>query len=233
MRLLVGTSGYSYPAWKGTFYPADLPAAGMLRHYASRFPAVEINNTFYKMPSAKLLAGWAGQVPAGFRFVLKASQRITHMKRLKDTGETVQAFLHTARELGDALGPVLFQLPPNLKKDLPRLREFLAVLPAGTRAAFEFRHASWFEDDVYEALRGSGAALCIAEDEDLSTPFVPTAGWGYLRLRKPDYPDDALRACAARLSAPSWTEAYVFFKHEEEGKGPALATRLRELAGGG
>jgi uncharacterized protein YecE (DUF72 family) len=226
MRVLTGTSGFSYKEWKGSFYPEDLPAEEMLRFYASRLPAVEINNTFYRMPKAELLASWAEQVPDGFRFVLKASQRITHFKRLKDVSEEVGYFLRVAATLGDRLGPILFQLPPNLKKDLPRLSEFLDLLPAATRAALEFRHASWFEDDVFEALRHRGAALCIAEDEDLAAPLVATAGWGYLRLRRPDYGDAEVQAWADRVRAQAWEEAYVFFKHEDAGAGPRLAAQM-------
>lgn len=226
MRILAGTSGFSYKEWKGSFYPEDLPAQEMLRFYAERLPAVEINNTFYRMPKAQLLAGWSEQVPDGFRFVLKASQRITHFKRLKDAAEEVGYFFRVAATLGDRLGPVLFQLPPNLKKDLPRLADFLAALPPATRAAFEFRHASWFEDDVFETLRARGAALCIAEDEELATPPVATAGWGYLRLRRPDYGEEELAAWADRVRSQAWDEAYVFFKHEDAGAGPRLATRL-------
>jgi uncharacterized protein YecE (DUF72 family) len=226
MRVLAGTSGFSYKEWKGSFYPEDLPAEEMLRFYAARLPAVEINNTFYRMPKAELLAGWAEQVPDGFRFVLKASQRITHHKRLKEVAEEVGYFFRVAATLGDRLGPVLFQLPPNLKKDLPRLSDFLDLLPAATRAAVEFRHASWFEDDVYEALRARGAALCIAEDEELSTPPVATAAWGYLRLRRADYGDAEVLAWADRVRAQPWDEAYVFFKHEDAGTGPRLAAEL-------
>ena len=226
MRVLTGTSGFSYKEWKGSFYPEDLPADAMLRYYAERLPAVEINNTFYRMPKAELLASWAEQVPDGFRFVLKASQRITHFKRLKDVSEEVGYFLRVAATLGDRLGPILFQLPPNLKKDLPRLSAFLDVLPAATRAAVEFRHASWFEDDVFEALRARGAALCVAEDEDLATPLVATAGWGYLRLRRPDYGGPEVQAWADRVRGQSWEDAYVFFKHEDAGAGPRLAAQM-------
>jgi uncharacterized protein YecE (DUF72 family) len=229
MRVLAGTSGFSYKEWKGSFYPEDLPAEEMLSHYAARLPAVEINNTFYRMPKPALLEGWAAQVSPEFRFVLKASQRITHRKRLKEAGEEVAYFFKTAATLGDRLGPALFQLPPNLKKDLPRLESFLGVLPEGARAAFEFRHASWFEDDVFAALRSRGAALCVAEDEELATPLVATAEWGYLRLRRQDYDDAAVAAWAEKLRGQAWSEAYVFFKHEEAGAGPRLATRLLEL----
>src|SRR5664279_3634220 len=161
MRVLAGTSGFSYKEWKGSFYPEDLAADAMLSYYSERLPAVEINNTFYRMPKPALLEGWAAQVPEAFRFVLKASQRITHHKRLKEAGDEVAYFFGVAATLGERLGPALFQLPPNLKKDLPRLEAFLGTIPERRRAAFEFRHASWFEEDVFEALRTRGAALCI------------------------------------------------------------------------
>jgi len=228
MRVLPGTSGFSYKEWKGTFYPEDLPASGMLSHYASRLPAVEINNTFYRMPRAALLESWAEQVPDGFLFALKASQQITHRKRLKEAEEAVGYFFQVATTLGDRLGPVLFQLPPNLKKDLPRLSDFLAALPPASLSAFEFRHESWFDDEVFGALRSAGAALCWAEDEDLATPRVATAGWGYLRLRRPDYTDADVVSWAERIRGETWSDAYVFFKHEDEGTGPRLAERMRE-----
>ena len=228
MRVLAGTSGFSYKEWKGSFYPEDLPADRMLAYYSERLPAVEINNTFYRMPKAALLESWAAEVAPEFRFVLKASQRITHFKRLKEAGSEVEYFFGVAATLGERLGPVLVQLPPNLKKDFPRLEAFLATLPAGARAAFEFRHASWFEEDVFEALRGKGAALCVAEDEELATPLVATAPWGYLRLRRQDYDGAAVAAWADRVRAQSWSEAYVFFKHEDAGSGPRLAAEFLE-----
>ena len=226
MRVLAGTSGFSYKEWKGSFYPEDLPAEEMLSYYASRLPAVEINNTFYRMPKPALLESWAAQVPAEFRFILKASQRITHRKRLKEAGDEVAYFFQTASTLGERLGPTLIQLPPNLKKDLPRLEAFLGVLPESARAAFEFRHASWFEDDVFEALRAKGAALCIAEDEELATPLVATAPWGYLRLRRQDYDDAAVAAWADKVRGQTWSDAFVFFKHEDAGSGPKLAAEF-------
>ena len=226
MRLLTGTSGFSYKEWKGSFYPEDLPAEKMLAYYSDRLPAVEINNTFYRMPKPELLVGWCEQVPEAFRFVLKASQRITHRKRLKDAAEEVDWFYRVAAALGERAGPTLFQLPQNLKKDLPRLEEFLGVLPERARPAFEFRHASWFEDDVFAALRSRGAALCIAEDEELATPLVATAGWGYLRLRRQDYDDAAVSAWAEKIRSQPWDEAYAFFKHEDSGTGPRLAAGL-------
>lgn len=228
MRLLVGTSGFSYKEWKGSFYPADLANAAMLSYYAARFPTVEINNTFYRMPSEGVLAQWSDQVGPGFSFVLKAPQTITHRKRLKHVDDAVDYFFRTAATLGDRLGPVLVQLPPTLKRDLPRLEAFLALPPEGARLAFEFRHASWFDDEVYAALRAHDAVLCTAHTEDGATPLVATAAWGYLRLRNVEYDDAELDAWAARIHAQPWREVYVFFKHEDEGTGPRLAARFRD-----
>ena len=181
MTLYVGTSGYSYKEWKGTFYPEKIPAKEMLSYYAARLPAVEINNTFYRLPQKSVLENWKEQVPASFRFSVKASQRITHFKRLKDVAEETGYLLDTAAALADRLGPILFQLPPNMKKDLPRLQDFLGCLPAGTRAAFEFRHPTWFDDDVLEVLSGKNHALCISDTDDLpATHIDKTADWGYL-----------------------------------------------------
>jgi uncharacterized protein YecE (DUF72 family) len=229
MRVFPGTSGFSYKEWKGSFYPEDLPDAEMLRFYSSRLPSVEINNTFYRMPRASLLEGWAEQVPDGFSFALKASQQITHRKRLKEAGDAVSYFLQVATTLGDRLGPVLFQLPPNLKKDLPRLTDFLAGLPRSPRSAFEFRHESWFDEEVFSALSAVGAALCWAEDEELASPHRATAEWGYLRLRRQDYGEAEIAAWADRIRAQTWKEAWVFFKHEDQGTGPRLAGRLLEI----
>jgi uncharacterized protein YecE (DUF72 family) len=233
MRIRVGTSGYSYKPWKGSFYPEDLPTAKMLEFYASRLPTVEINNTFYRMPKPELLERWADDVPESFRFVLKASQRITHMKRLRGVEEEVAYFVKTAAVLGPRLGPLLFQLPPNSKKDVERLRDFLALLPAHARAALEFRHDSWFDEEVYQALRDAGAAHCLADtDESEGEPaLVATADWGYLRLRRSEYSDEELQAWVARIRAQPWQEAYVFFKHEDEGRGPDLAQRLIDRLG--
>ncbi|HRS28249.1 MAG: DUF72 domain-containing protein [Phycisphaerae bacterium] len=229
MNLYVGTSGYSYPQWKGTFYPRDLPAKQMLRYYGEHFRAVEINNTFYRMPKASVLEGWAEQVPADFQFVLKAPQRITHMQRLKEADESVSYLLDVAAVLRERLGPLLFQLPPNLKKDVPRLRAFLALLP-GRRAAFEFRHQSWFDDEVFDLMRQHGAALCVAEAEnDLAVPLVSTADWGYLRLRRPDYGKADLRRWAEQVARQNWGDLFVFFKHEEEGRGPQLARMFLQM----
>jgi uncharacterized protein YecE (DUF72 family) len=231
MNLYVGTSGYSYKEWKGSFYPEDLPDKQMLRFYGERFRSVEINNTFYRMPTASVLAAWAAEVPADFKFVLKASQKITHLQRLKDVRDLVEYLLGVAGTLKERLGPLLFQLPPNLKKDVPRLREFLMLLPPDRRAAFEFRHQSWFDDEVFGALREFQAVLCIAEAEnDLEIPFISTADWGYLRLRRPDYTDRELKEWVKRVQDAKWHEAFIFFKHEDEGKGPQMAKQFLELA---
>lgn len=224
--IYVGTSGYNYPEWKGTFYPPDISAAEMLRFYAVRFPTVEINYSFYRMPNAKTLGGWAASTPEPFVFGLKAPRRITHERRLKDIGEPLAYFRDAARTLGSKLGPLFFQLPPNFRKDTGRLGDLLAMLPPEERHAFEFRHASWFADDVYELLRARNAALCIADTEAGTTPWVPTADFGYVRLRDADYSDQALADWADRLRQSSWRDAYVYFKHEASGVGPALARRL-------
>jgi uncharacterized protein YecE (DUF72 family) len=238
LRLFAGASGFSYKPWKGPFYPADLPDAEMLGYYAARLPAVEINNTFYRLPKAKMLEDWAGQTPDGFRFVLKASRRITHIQRLKDVGELVQYLFETAGTLGPKLGPFLFQLPPHLKKDLDRLRTFLDLVPADRRVALEFRNASWFDDEVFEALRARDAALCVAETEpddkeagSERAPLVATASWGYLRLRRENYGDADLAAWAGRIRSQGWSEAYVFFKHEDDGTAPKFALRLMQVMG--
>jgi uncharacterized protein YecE (DUF72 family) len=230
MRILAGTSGYSYPAWKGSFYPPGLPSSRMLSAYAARLPTVEINATFYRMPQASTLAGWRAEVPAGFVFALKAPQRITHRKLLAGAEDEVGFFLRTAAELGGALGPILWQLPPTLRKDLPRLRAFLGLLPRGGRCAFEFRHESWRSEDVHAALAEAGAALCIADDEQGTTPLAATAGFGYLRLRRQDYDDAALARWAGVVRAQPWSDAFVFFKHEDEGRGPDYALRFAVAA---
>jgi uncharacterized protein YecE (DUF72 family) len=230
MRILAGTSGWQYKEWKGSFYPADLPTDGMLAYYAERFPTVEVNNTFYRMPKESVLRGWAERVPAGFTFVLKASQRITHHARLREAAvDSLGYLLRASVALADRLGPILFQLPPNLKCDPPRLAAFLEHVPAGTRAAFEFRHESWLCDEVLDLLRAHDLALCVASTEQEETPLHATAGYGYLRLRKEAYEAGELDEWAARIRAQPWTETYVFFKHEEEGTGPRLAARFLEI----
>jgi len=227
LRVLVGTSGFSYPAWRGTFYPEDLPAREMLAFYARALGTVEINHTFRRLPTPSLLAGWAGQTPTGFRFALKAPQRITHVLRLRDAGEITGEFCRTARRLGSKLGPLLFQLPPYLRFDGARLHDFLAILPAGVEPAFEFRHPSWFTDETYDLLTRHRAALCIADSEDLTTPSVATAPFGYLRLRRADYAEGDLAAWAERIrDTQRWKRVYVYLKHEDSGRGPALARAL-------
>jgi uncharacterized protein YecE (DUF72 family) len=232
MITLTGTSGFSYKEWRGNFYPEKLPEAKMLAFYAEKLGAVEINNTFYRMPSAAQLDAWAAETPPSFRFALKSPRQITHMRKLIDVGDAVARLAESAATLGDRLGPILFQLPPFLRKDLGVLEAFLSTfsaLPTRLRAAVEFRHASWLSDDVYELLRRHDAALCIADSEELATPFEATAGWGYLRLRRQDYDEAALRGWAEKLKAAPYETAYVFFKHEDEGAGPALAQSFRSM----
>ncbi len=236
MRILTGTSGWQYNEWKGSFYPEKISAAEMLPYYAERFRTVEVNNTFYRMPKETVLAAWAEAVPPDFRFVLKASQRITHYQRLKDDSyDSLAYLLRGASLLGDRLGPILFQLPPNLKKDIDRLSRFLEHMPEGTRAAFEFRHPSWLEDDVMDVLRSRNLALCIANTEEEETPLHATASYGYLRLRKEAYGPGELESWAERIRAQDWSDVFVFFKHEDEGTGPKLARRfldIMEVSGG-
>ncbi len=233
MELRVGTSGYSYDEWKGSFYPDSLPARERLTFYGRRLPAVEINNTFYRLPQASVLESWAEQVPTAFRFVLKASRRITHLKRLRGVEDETGYLLRTAETLGERLGALLFQLPPNLKCDLGRLDAFLGLLPAGARAAFEFRHPSWMEEPVFERLRARDLALVGVDADEAAPPeLVDTASWGYLRLRRSDYEPRDLAAWATQVRARPWREVYVFFKHEQAGAGPRLAAAFLELAGG-
>lgn len=233
MNVFTGTSGFAYKEWKGTFYPEDLPDAKMLAYYAEHFRAVEINNTFYRMPSEKVLLDWSAQVPEPFRFVLKTPRRITHIKRLKEVDDAVEYLLHASACLGEQRGPFLVQLPPNLKIEVERLKRFLGLLPPAVPVAFEFRHESWFDDSTYDALRAHNAALCIAHMEEeegaLQTPFVATADWGYLRLRKVQYAEGELEDWARRLRQQSWSAAFVFFKHEDEGTGPKLAKRFEQV----
>ena len=228
-RLWTGTSGFSYKEWKGSFYPEKLPANRMLEYYSRRLDSVEINNTFYRLPRAEMLEKWASTVPDDFTFVLKASRRITHMKRLKDAGDPLDYLVQTATgALGDRLGPILFQLPPYLRVDVGRLRDFLVLIPEGVRAAFEFRHESWFEDDVYQALADHGAALVTADTGEGEAPVVETAAFGYARLRRPGYGAPELAEWAAALRRPAWSDVFVFFKHEDAGAGPKMAAGFRE-----
>ncbi len=230
VRILAGTSGYSYSSWKGKLYPAGLPASRMLAAYAARLPAVEINATFYRVPEPGTVAAWRAQVPPSFVFALKGPRRVTHVLRLAGAGDEVMRFLAAAAELGPTLGPVLWQLPPSLREDLPLLRDFLALLPRGGRAAVEFRHPSWYGDAVLSALAEAGAALCIADEEDRSTPLVATAPFGYVRLRRPRYDGAALARWARIVLDQPWSEAFVFFMHEVEALGPDYALRFAEAA---
>jgi uncharacterized protein YecE (DUF72 family) len=231
MNLYVGTSGYSYPKWKGSFYPQKLPAKQMLHYYSEHFRTVEINYTFRRLPTASVLKSWTDAVAADFQFALKAPQQITHLKRLKDVGDSVANFVAIAAQFKKRLGPLLFQLPPNFKKDVPRLRTFLALLPLQRRVAFEFRHPSWFDEEVFGLLRNQHVALCLADaEDDLEVPVVATTDWGCLRLRRPDYDDAALKTWVKQVRKQDWRDAFVFFKHEDEARGPQLAKRFLELA---
>ena len=229
----VGTSGYNYPEWKGTFYPADLAAKKMLPYYAARFPTVEINYTFYRMPNEKLVGGWAEATPSPFKLTLKAPRRITHDGRLKNCGPLVSAFCGVAGTLGDKLGALLFQLPPNSKKDLAVFDAFLEELPPKVCAAFEFRHPSWFDEEVFERLARRNLALCVADSEKLSAPVRVTGDYAYFRLRDEGYtPDDIARwADTIARATESCKEAFVYFKHEESGKGPAFARMFMDRLG--
>ena len=224
----VGTSGYAYPEWRGSFYPEKMQTAKMLPYYAERLPTVEINNTFYRMPNAKLLEGWSAQTPERFKLTLKAPQRITHQKRLRDCADDVKYFLEVAATLGPKLGAILFQLPPYLRMNLQVLDGFLEMLPAGLCAAFEFRHKSWMESDVFTRLQAKGLALCVADSENFSTPVEITAGYAYFRLRDEGYqPQDIERwAQVIRERTAGCSEVFVYFKHEEAGIGTEFARQL-------
>jgi uncharacterized protein YecE (DUF72 family) len=231
MQLYVGTSGYSYKEWKGSFYPKNHPDKDMLRFYGENFPAVEINNTFYRMPNASVLEAWAEQVPFDFHFVLKASRKITHSKPLKEKGDEIGHLFTVAATLGEKLGAILFQLPPYLKKNFQLLSDFADLLPSSPRIAFEFRHPSWFDDELYELLRKKGYAICCSdvENEEISR-FVATTDWGYLRLRKANYSEEELLEWARKIKSQKWQAAYVFFKHEDEPTAPLWARQFLELA---
>jgi uncharacterized protein YecE (DUF72 family) len=235
MKSWVGTSGYNYPEWKGSFYPQKMPAAKMLPYYAERLSTVEINYTFYRIPNQKILAGWSRETPEGFRLTLKAPKRITHIAKLKDCGELLQYFLKTAATLGPKLGAILFQLPPYLRKDLAVLDEFTSQLPQGVCAAFEFRHASWMDAEVFARLRARNLALCVADSEKFATPVEITASYGYFRLRDEGYTPEDLRRWAQviRASTAACGDVFVYFKHEEAGKGPKFARLLIEAMADG
>ena len=233
MKVLAGTSGYAFKEWKGNFYPADLAADGMLGYYSGKFPTVEINNTFYRLPKTHVLEEWAAQVPEQFTFTLKASQRITHYTRLKpESADAVAFLLKTTAVLGDRLGAILFQLPPNLKKDLALLHNFLELLPTDRRFAFEFRHESWFDEGTFRLLRDRDIAMCVAEQDDFKCPVVCTATWGYLRLHRLDYGAEALAEWAKCVGGQSWSQAYVFFKLDDGvGSGPPVVEAFMKASG--
>ncbi|HEY2518130.1 MAG TPA: DUF72 domain-containing protein [Polyangiaceae bacterium] len=237
MEIQIGTSGYGYKEWLGSFYPKALKPKAMLAYYATKLSTVEINYTFRRMPTVPLLEGWAKQVPETFTFVLKAPERITHRAKLKDVAETAHTFVTTAQTLGPRLGALLFQLPPYAKKDVGVLKSFLEGIQGGPPAAFEFRHPSWLDEDALDTLRAYGAALCLSESDEqhagdeLAAPLVSTADWGYLRLRRTDYTDADLAAWGERLRAQTWSRVFVFLKHEDEGKGPLFAAKLKTALG--
>jgi uncharacterized protein YecE (DUF72 family) len=233
MKLHAGTSGFAFKEWKGSFYPTDMKDDGMLGFYSSKFPTVEINNTFYRLPKEGVLQSWAAQVPEPFTFAIKASQRITHYARLKpESASAVEFLLKNTASLASRLGPILFQLPPNLQKDTDRLRAFIDTLPPDRRYTIEFRHESWFEDDVFDALRARDIPLCITEQPDFAAPIVATASWGYLRLHRFDYDASMLSEWSKRIASQPWNEAFVFFKHDEGiGSGPpAVGTFMKTFS---
>ncbi|HET6349859.1 MAG TPA: DUF72 domain-containing protein [Candidatus Krumholzibacteria bacterium] len=230
MKLYSGTSGYSYKEWKGYFYPEKIPPDQMLAFYAGKLPAVEINNTFYRLPKREVVEAWSSQVPPDFRFVIKASQKITHMKRLKNADDETNYLIDVISVLEKKLGVLFFQLPPNFKKDIERLGAFLSALPRTAPIAFEFRHTTWFDDEVFGLLRDHNVALCLADtDEELEVPLVSTADWGYLRLRRPGYAPDELVRWHGWVESQAWNQAFVFFKHEDEAAGPKMAMEFLAL----
>jgi uncharacterized protein YecE (DUF72 family) len=233
MNLYIGTSGFAYKEWKGNFYPKDLAPSGMLRFYSEIFRSVEINNTFYQIPKVSSVEAWSKEAPKDFKFVIKVPQRITHRKQIAHATGIMSQLLEAIAPLKKQLGPLLFQLPPWMKHNPARLRELLALLPPKQKAAFEFRHESWFDDETYDILRHHKSVLCIADAEnELEVPFVSIADWGYLRLRRLDYTDSDLKKWATRIGQQKWQEAYIFFRHEDTGTGPHFGRRLMEFFGG-
>jgi uncharacterized protein YecE (DUF72 family) len=234
MNIWVGTSGFQYSEWKGTFYPEDLSTAKMLPFYAERLSTTEVNYTFRRIPSAKTIQGWWEATPERFKFSLKAPQKVTHFAKLRNCGDTLRYFYQVISDLEAKLGVVLFQLPPAFKKDAVLLGDFLKEMPPGVRGAFEFRHASWFDDEIFGLLKDKNIALCVADSETLAAPMVATADYGYLRLRREDYHAEDIARWAHRIWAQkdTWSDAFVYFKHEESGIGPKLAMQLRALLTG-
>lgn len=229
MKLYTGTSGYSYKEWKGNFYPEKLSDKKMLSYYAEHFSTVEINNTFYRMPKKEVLENWKEQVPADFKFILKAPKQITHITKLEDK-ETAEYFINVSKALGEKRGPLLFQLPPYSRKDLNKINRFCEIIPKDTLAAFEFRHQSWFDEESLLCLKQNNAALCLSDTDEEPVKEIPvTSEWGYLRLRKTDYSGKELSAWHQKIKDTGWKEAYVFFKHEDEGKGPLFAKKFLEI----
>jgi uncharacterized protein YecE (DUF72 family) len=231
MKIYVGTSGYAYKEWKGIFYPEKISPKEMLRFYSERLSAVEINNTFYRMPKESVLTSWAEQVPGDFVFALKAPQVITHLKRLWDVSEETEYLFNTLSVLDGKLGPILFQFPKSFRVNAPALKDFLHLIPATASCAFEFRNPSWFDDTILDLLREKGSSLCAADtDENPANEIIHTAPWGYLRLRRSDYTDAELSQWLGRILLQKWERAFVFFKHEDDdAKGPEMAVRFREL----
>ena len=226
----IGTSGYNYPEWRGSFYPEKFPTSKMLAYYSARFDTVEVNYTFYRIPTPALLEGWANGTPDGFLFTLKAPRRITHDSKLQRVEELTRNFCQTATTLGPKLGVLLFQFPPTFKRNDAVFGDFLGLLPEGTRAAFEFRHASWHDDVVFQMLRERNLALCIADSDKMSTPVVATADYTYFRLRDEGYQQPDIERWAGTIKqASAANPAYVYFKHEEQGKGPEFAQALRAI----
>ncbi|HEY6874120.1 MAG TPA: DUF72 domain-containing protein [Geobacteraceae bacterium] len=238
MKIHVGTSGYGYKEWKGIFYPEKISPKEMLRFYAERLGAVEINYTFYHMPTERVLASWAEQVPDGFAFALKAPQVITHLKQLRNVDEETAYFFRTLSVLDRKLGAVLFQFPKSFRANLPVLEAFLPLIPDGVHCAFEFRSPTWLDAGLPEILRERGCSLCIADaDENPAHEIIATAAWGYLRLRRSDYTEADLSQWMERIRSQQWERAFVFFKHEEEATGqatgPDMALRFHALADAG
>jgi uncharacterized protein YecE (DUF72 family) len=234
MNHWIGTSGFQYAEWKGTFYPEDLPTSKMLAFYTESFSTTEVNYSFRRIPSPKTIQNWYEGTPEHFKFSLKAPQKVTHFAKLKNCGDTMQYFCQVITDLETKLGPVLFQLPPAFKKDTSLLAAFLEEVPAGLRAAFEFRHPSWFDEEVFAVLNAKNIALCINESADLSAPVVATADYGYLRLRREDYTEADMRRWATAIQDKQdvWPDVFVYLKHEESGTGPRLAKQLMGMLGG-